>query len=105
MIATRPPAPNSAHKAGDEIADCKLIKPIAIRKTTTIAKPPPLGVGSVCELLALGISSKLRVNAYKRITAVIVKDAATAARNHQKLMLGQTPDIAAINALDSRVND
>jgi len=54
------PTASSMHKAASSV--------------TTIATPPPRGVGVECELRSLGTSSTLWVNASCRITAVSSAD-------------------------------
>jgi hypothetical protein len=63
-----------------------------IRKLRTIATPPPLGVGTECELLALGISIKLRAKAYLRRKPVTKSENPNTVANKNRLLKIQLPE-------------
>jgi hypothetical protein len=60
----------------------------------TIATPPPRGVGTECELRALGISIKLRANAYLRNAPVPKNETPTTNANCHIVFKGQLPETA-----------
>jgi len=98
MIAIQPPAPNRASATGQATASVQARTGSAIRKLRTIATPPPRGVGTECELRALGTSIKLRANAYLRNAPVPKNETPTTNANNQIVLKGQLPETATINS-------
>ncbi|MNG42125.1 hypothetical protein D3C84_1317840 [compost metagenome] len=57
------PAPSNAQAKGQVTKPMPAINGKASKKLTTIATPPPRGVGTECELRVLGMSIRLRARA------------------------------------------
>jgi hypothetical protein len=98
MIAIQPPAPSKASAIGQATASVQARTGNAIRQLKTIATPPPRGVGTECELRALGISIKLRASAYLRNAPVPKNETPTTNANNHIVFKGQLPETATINS-------
>ena len=70
LIVARTAPDNKAKKRSDSIIPIYLSAAKPIYHEITIARPPPLGVGWVCELLILGISNIFFLTAIFKIKKV-----------------------------------